>query len=941
MTSSTEAGSGITNSLGKLFDKIPASLPPCAPPLLGAPPSLWQREFTSPLTSMGSEGPIPTKADIVIIGTGITGCSLAAKLVEGLLQSRADAGAPVMKIVLLDAREFCSGATGRNGGHLRPGPLIQFKTVATAYGVEEALKAVELEERSIQSVLSTCSAEGWTEDVELVSGGCVHFFEDQYFEDDSRSEVKAAEINGVDTSAIEWLTGAEALQKYGAKCHSAMHFPGNSIFPLKFITSLFSRTLAQVAAAGVDSPVDLSLFTATTVTSVDECKDKSSRWTVKTSRGALNTDYVIHCTNGYASSVIPSLASVIIPTRGQTLAFTPTPSSDRSFTTSFAASQAREYMIQRPNGQIVLGGGRHTALPPYEFGEARDDVVNDNISTELRTYLKEQWEGRIQGKVDYEWTGVMGYTRSGVPLVGPVYSIDGKVQEGQYISAGYSGHGMPRSPATAEAISMMVLSDLRGKKFVQPEWLPTFMLTLSLLDYISLALSTLPGQRDLAVQVVRSQPRRSHALFPHASNLKTKVWQEEVLVLLKERALGSTEARVPACALEASVYTIPATSTSLVYVSKVDTSGLGCSSPSPTRTLVAAFIEHALRHPPHATTRVRVHVFARAQGQYLFPGSIENPEKHVLDDKGLLRWWKSSLALAATRTAAANAADNNDAPVQLFYLIPGLSHAESLPYVPDTATPAWQYGHPYATVTSPLHLASAPPAPTTDFIPNFPDDPKARFITNLVSSAVASAGAPDDYDELVHALSSRSFASGTASATALEALNQERARERSRFLDGCPGGVDEWWERMAFRQECCSGTLVGFFVVVRDRPGADVEAPSVAPKPEATAVGHTIFTKLWSQFHNVDYARTGLEKCRAAADKWERDVELVVKSEGYDPVKPVEDQEEEESRRKRVTYEKEVWRELKVDNPALESKKRELPEPAKVNVMVPRKKVKK
>lgn len=462
----------------------------------------------------------------------------------------------------------------------------------------------------------------------------------------------------------------------------------------------------------------------------------------------------------------------------------------------------------------------------------------------------------------------------------------------------------------------------------------------SLLDYLSLALSTLPGQHDFAVQVVRSQPRRSHALFPHASNLKTKIWQEEVLVLLKERAPGAEEprlARVPVAALEANVYTIPATGTSLVYVSKVDTSGLGSSSPSPTRTLVAAFVEHTLLHPPHETRRVRVHVFARAQGQYLFPGSVENKEKRVLDDKGLIRWWKATLALAAKNVPP------TPAPVQLFYLIPGLSYADSLPYAPDSsnATPAWSYGHPYATVPSPLHLASAPPAPLTDHIPNFPDDPKARFITSLTSSAVASAGAPDDYDELVAALSVRTLNTGGASASALEALNLERARERTRFLDGCEGGVDEWWERMAFRQECCSGTLVAFFVVVRD--GEAAEAPSVAPKPETAAVGHTIFTKLWSQFHNVDYARPAIEKCRAAADKWEHDVELVVRSEGHDPAADPAalPEDADEVVRKRAAYEKEVGREVRVDNAALETKKRELPEPAKVNVMVPRKKVKK
>src|SRR6266487_4672259 len=38
---------------------------------------------------------------------------------------------------------------------------------------------------------------------------------------------------------------------------------------------------------------------------------------------------------------------------------------------------------------------------------------------------------------------------------------------------------------------------------------------------------------------------------------------------------------------------------------------------------------------------------AWAQGQYLFPGSVENSRKHILNDRGLVKWW--CRALNATR----------------------------------------------------------------------------------------------------------------------------------------------------------------------------------------------------------------------------------------------------------------------------------------------------
>src|ERR1035438_389693 len=51
---------------------------------------------------------LPETADILIIGSGITGSCIA----YNLLQDRQNRG---KKIVMLEARQACSGATGRNG----------------------------------------------------------------------------------------------------------------------------------------------------------------------------------------------------------------------------------------------------------------------------------------------------------------------------------------------------------------------------------------------------------------------------------------------------------------------------------------------------------------------------------------------------------------------------------------------------------------------------------------------------------------------------------------------------------------------------------------------------------------------------------------------------------------------------------------------------------
>ncbi|KWU45222.1 hypothetical protein RHOSPDRAFT_7334, partial [Rhodotorula sp. JG-1b] len=355
----------------------------------------------------------------------------------------------------------------------------------------------------------------------------------------------------------------------------------------------------------------------------------------------------------------------------------------------------------------------------------------------------------------------------------------------------------------------------------------------SLLDYLCTALQkNLAGSHPrLGLTVLRSDPQRSHALFPHATTARAKsvkVYHEDIFVVLSQPATstggtGST-VPVPVVAIEAALYTVPATGTALLYISKVDTTGLlsAAPSPSPTRPLVAAFLSYFLSHPPHHCPRVRIHVFARAQSQYLFPGSADNKAKKLLDDKALLRWWKRTLERAVTTTSSTT--------FKLFYLVPGLAYLESLPYVP-ASTLEWTYSHPYATLSSPLHPATDPPSshPLVDHIPAFPDDPKSRFLHSLTSSSVSPSGTEGDYDDVFLSLASNSFTTGQTPAQKVAETERAIERERRRLVEGVPGGVDEWWERMAFRQECCAGQLVGFFVVAAGEP-----APAAAPAPSTS-----------------------------------------------------------------------------------------------------------
>jgi hypothetical protein len=92
--------------------KIHVSLP-CANPTV----SYWQ-DPPDDLADHRSTPDLPEFADTVIIGSGITGAAVA----WGLLQ-----GPKPGSILMLDARQACSGATGRNGEH----PSLTFPSTLT------------------------------------------------------------------------------------------------------------------------------------------------------------------------------------------------------------------------------------------------------------------------------------------------------------------------------------------------------------------------------------------------------------------------------------------------------------------------------------------------------------------------------------------------------------------------------------------------------------------------------------------------------------------------------------------------------------------------------------------------------------------------------------------------------------------------------------------
>ncbi|KAJ7069867.1 histone acetylation protein-domain-containing protein [Mycena amicta] len=371
----------------------------------------------------------------------------------------------------------------------------------------------------------------------------------------------------------------------------------------------------------------------------------------------------------------------------------------------------------------------------------------------------------------------------------------------------------------------------------------------NLRDFLLKGLSSVPGTREFFIHVLVSSPRKFQGLFPFARP-RPRAYLQDVLVLLSEQPTRDAP-RVFTSAIEASVYNIPSTSCAVLYISKVDSTGQA-AAPSPTpflvRSLLSFYCDPATR--PVSANHLWIHLFARAQSQYLFPNSAEYSGKHPLSDVKLCAWWKR--VLSETIDAVKTRVD----ATKLYFVLPGYNQLEAeqiLPTPTAASSEAWTYGHPYSQTEIPLPCP--PPLPETTrnlghFIPSFDDDPKSRFMDEIGCDDQIIKSPPKK----------RARTSQQDSDAPNKAVVEERGGGKEERVSGELGKVsaDEFWERMSFRQECVAGAVTGFFTAAvscrMSGPGISPLAPS--PGQVSSQLNKRVLTSLMTglEFSTVERA---------------------------------------------------------------------------------------
>jgi hypothetical protein len=118
--------------------------------------SFWFTEPPFPELVDVQSPQLPSSADIVIVGSGITGAAVA-----WTIQREARRKGQEKRVVVVEARQLTSGATGRNGGHIKP-PLYQaFAEVKQNLGVETAVELIRFWRMHLDCLRELCMAENF------------------------------------------------------------------------------------------------------------------------------------------------------------------------------------------------------------------------------------------------------------------------------------------------------------------------------------------------------------------------------------------------------------------------------------------------------------------------------------------------------------------------------------------------------------------------------------------------------------------------------------------------------------------------------------------------------------------------------------------------------------------------------------------------------------
>ncbi|KAF4344858.1 FAD dependent oxidoreductase [Fusarium beomiforme] len=412
--------------------------------------SYWLDDPPFPALCDIQDEKLPSEVDVVVIGSGITGAAVTKSLLE--------LSASNLRVVVCEARQLCSGATGRNGGHVKSAPYDEFAMFKSKLGPENARRIVRFKRRHLEMMkqLGEGIERAEVREVETVD----------VFVEKVDFEKAKAQVNDV----REWMPeekhrvweADEASKEFGVNelVVGAVSYSAGALWPYRLVTSVWNDLLERFPG--------LSINTHTPVESVTH--NRHGSYTVTTPRGVIKASHVIHTTNAYAGQLLPPVRGCVVGALAQMSAQRPGasfPATHGKRSWSVIYSPGFDYITQRPDrpdgtpGDIMIGGGffrsKDAGLDQVGIWDDSKNIALPlmHIRGVMPSVYEPNWgEGSSLIKA---WTGIIGFTGDLMPLVGRAPGSPVERDSGEWMAAGFCGEGMVYSWLCGTALAVMVL----------------------------------------------------------------------------------------------------------------------------------------------------------------------------------------------------------------------------------------------------------------------------------------------------------------------------------------------------------------------------------------------------------------------------------------------------------------------------------------------------
>jgi len=219
---------------------------------------------------------------------------------------------------------------------------------------------------------------------------------------------------GVDCRAAPELVPAPMRPYYP---HAAVFPRDCQLQPARWVGALAGAAAAAGAVLHERSPVQA-------------IERRAGVWRVRGTAGAATAAVVVVACDGLLPRLVPELAGIVYPVRGQMLATEPIP--DTVITLPTHSDHGFVYARPTRDGRLAIGGCRWADLEA-EYTEA--DRPTRAVQGALERFMAERM-GLAGVSVSHRWAGVMGFSADLLPVVGAVPG-----RPGLHVAGGYSGVG--------------------------------------------------------------------------------------------------------------------------------------------------------------------------------------------------------------------------------------------------------------------------------------------------------------------------------------------------------------------------------------------------------------------------------------------------------------------------------------------------------------------